>query len=734
MTNLQSKADKRIIQDKFDDLMRVCQKNIRKSGLEQIQKAFEFANQAHAGVRRKSGEPYIIHPIAVAHITVTEIGLGTKSVLAALLHDIVEDTDYTLEDIARMFGPKVASIVDGLTKLSGSFDSSQAENFKKMLLTLSGDVRVILIKLADRLHNMQTLDSMPRRKQLKIAGETLYMYAPLAHRLGLYSIKTELEDLALKYEHPEAYEKIKLQLHDKEKHRRYLVEEFVAPIQQRLELEDISCTISSRPKSIYSIWNKMHKKGVSFDEIYDILAVRIVFNPKENIAEKRQSFDILSLITDYYKPKPDRIRDWITMPKANGYESLHVTVMGPRGKWVEVQIRTRRMDEIAEKGFAAHYKYKGAEKQSTDSELDRWLERIREMLQNPESNALEFLDQFKLNLFASEIVVFSPKGHMITLPKGATVLDFAYEIHTELGDKCIGGKINHKLVSPAHELKTGDQIEIITSDKQKPTQTWLDFVVTAKAKNKIKNAFKLQEKQHIDIGKKQLETEYKKLKIIPHGNTLKKILLHFKLSNKEQLYSQIGMGLIKIDNLQDILKTKTENRFVKYWRLTFNRKKNDQPQQELDKKKTYIINEEDTQYNLATCCHPIPGDEVLGYVTPENNVEIHKTKCPNALKLMSSHGDQIVAAEWTTFKVMSHLTRIKMQGFDRLGVVNELTTIISKQHNINMRSITLDTHDGIFEGSLELYIHNTGDLNNLIAKLMKIKGMESVERIDSLDE
>ncbi|TKG96061.1 bifunctional (p)ppGpp synthetase/guanosine-3',5'-bis(diphosphate) 3'-pyrophosphohydrolase [Puteibacter caeruleilacunae] len=737
--NLQSEADKRLIKDYFDNLLEACKKQIAPENIELIKKAFKFANKAHAGVRRKSGEPYIIHPIAVAHIVVSEIGLGSKSVIAALLHDIVEDTDYTLEDISGLFSPKIAQIVDGLTKLSGSFDSSQAENFKKMLLTLSEDVRVILIKLADRLHNMRTLESMPAHKQLKIAGETLFIYAPLAHRLGLYSIKTQLEDLSLKYEHPDAYEKINLQLRDKKEHRDYLVNNFIAPLETKLENEGIDFSITSRPKSIYSIWNKMQKKGVSFNEIYDILAVRIVFKSKDEISEKRQCFDVLSLITDIYKPKPDRIRDWITIPKANGYEALHVTVMGPQGKWVEVQIRTVRMDEIAERGFAAHFKYKGKDGEG-ESELDRWLIRIREMLRNPEVDALEFLDEFKLNLFSSEIVVFTPKGKMITLPKNSTVLDFAYDIHTDLGNTCIGAKINHKLVPVSHSLKSGDQIEILTSDKQQPQPNWLKFVVTAKAKSKVRDAFKLTQKKHIEKGRDIIDTEFKKLKIIPNSNTIRKILNHYGLSNKEQLYSQIGMSILKIDDLSPILRKKSENRLVKYWRLSLNRgrkKEEETPTpHKINKKQKYLLEEKqnDVEYSLARCCNPIPGDEVLGYLVSDENLVIHKTKCPEAIKLMSSHGDKIVAVEWTPFKVLSYLTKITMQGFDRIGIVNEITNVISKQHNINMRSINFDTHDGVFEGNMFLYIHNTEDLNNLIASLMKVKGMEHVERIENLYE
>lgn len=740
---LQSEADKRLIQDHFNDLIKACRKNIKEADIASIEKAFEFANKAHAGVKRRSGEPYIIHPLSVAQIVISEIGLGTKSVISAILHDVVEDTDYTLEDIRDLFGDKIASIVDGLTKLAGDFDSSQAENFKKMLLTLSDDVRVILIKLADRLHNMRTLDSMPPNKKLKIAGETLYIYAPLAHRLGLYAIKTELEDLSLKYEHPDAFEKISFQLRDKEEHYHYLVDQFIKPIETKLKEEGIKFAISARPKSIFSIWNKMQKKGVSFDEIYDLLAVRIVFSAKDETSEKRQCFEVLALVTDIYKPKPDRIRDWITIPKANGYEALHVTVMGPQGKWVEVQIRTARMDEIAERGFAAHYKYKG-EGDSRESELDRWLNRIREMLQNPESDALEFLDEFKLNLFSSEIVVFTPKGHMKTMPKNSTVLDFAYEIHTDLGNKCIGAKINHKLVPPSQVLTSGDQIEILTSDKQKPMASWLNTVITAKAKTKIRDAFKQDQKQHIEIGKKELEQTFRKYNITLSSQTLKKVIEYYKLANKEQLYSQLGLSLLSLDDFESIFHKKSDNLLVKYWKLTFNRSKNKEELNDenagkfssLDRKKPFILEEdpEHKEYALAKCCNPIPGDDVIGYLASDDSLVIHKTKCPEAIKLMASHGDKIIAAKWTPFKTVSYLTHLQLRGFDRVGVVSEITAIISKEHNINMRSVKFETHDGIFEGELFLYIHNTLDLTNLIFKLMKIKGVDYVDRMEEIQE
>lgn len=746
ISKLQTKADQRLIADYYDDLARSFDQRISEEGRQRIWKAFEFANSAHAGVKRKSGEPYIIHPLAVANIVSGEIGLGVTSIIASILHDVVEDTDYTLVDIENLFGAKVAKVVDGLTKLSDEItsqhDSKQATNFRKMLMTLSDDVRVILIKLADRLHNMRTLESMPPHKQLKIAAETLYIFAPLAHRLGLYAIKTELEDLSLKYKQPDTYNLIKFRLHSQKERRDYLVEEFIKPIQVELEKEQIDFNISGRLKSIYSIWNKMQTKGISFDEIYDLLAIRIVFKPKEKVSEKRQCFDILSLITDIYKPKPDRIRDWITIPKANGYEALHVTVMGPEGKWVEVQIRTERMDAIAERGFAAHYKYKGV--QASETELDRWLEKIREMLQNPESDALEFLDEFKMNLYSSEIVVFTPKGRMVNLPKGATVIDFAYEIHTDLGNRCIGAKINHKLVPVSHVIESGDQIEILTSKTQKPDIEWLKFIITAKAKAKVKQAFKLDKKRHLEQGREIVENKLKEYNIKPSSDTLKKLTAYYNLSNKDQLYAQIGMGFIDFNDLENILKTRRQNKLAKYWKLSFSRKRKEEedeleleiPDKKIDKKNTFILKEdpEETNYSLAKCCQPIPGDDVLGYLTSTNHVVIHKRNCPEANKLMSQQGDRIITAEWTKFKKRSYLTRLKLNGFDRVGIVNEVTNIISKLNNINMRTVMFDTHDGIFEGELYLYIHNVDDLKNLISRLMKIKGIDNIERMEKIED
>jgi len=732
----QSELDKRQIQEAYDNLLKSCKHTLSEENLKLIQKAFDFACKAHEGVRRKSGEPYILHPLAVATVVTKEIGLGSKSIISSFLHDVVEDTDYTLDDIRNLFGEKIASIVDGLTKLEGDFDFKQAANFRKMLLTLSDDVRVILIKIADRLHNMRTLDSMSPNKQLKISGETLYIYAPLAHRLGLYAIKSELEDLSLKYKYPEQYRDISLQLRDKEEHRLYLVNQFITPIEEKLKAEHLDFAISGRPKSVYSIWKKMQIKKVSFDEVYDLLAIRIIFKNNENIDERRKCWEIFSVVTSIYNYKQDRIRDWITMPKANGYEALHVTVMGPEGKWVEVQIRSERMNEIAERGFAAHWKYKV--ETNHESELDKWVERIREMLQNPESDVLEFLDEFKLNLFTSEIVVFTPSGEMKTLPKGSTVLDFAYEIHSDLGNKCIGAKINHQLVPISHELRSGDQIEILTSEKQRPQAHWFDIVTTAKAKQKVKDSFKLEHNLHIQKGKQHIEEELKKLNRIPSNETINKLLQYFNIESKIQMYAQVGSGLSSLDKIEEIFtEKKEENKLIKYWKLSIGRKKKPSPNAEhstqlIDKRKPYILSEENLEKNfsLAKCCNPIPGDDVIGYIDDSNKVIIHKKSCNETIKIMTSEGDRILSAAWKQFKIKSYLSRFVIKGFDRIGIVSEITGIISKDHNVNMRSVRFDTNDGVFYGTIDVYIHNTEDLENIISKLKKIKGIVSVERIE----
>lgn len=646
-------TDHELIENAFAELLTVLRQDTTDEEKRRIRQAFEFAKDAHEGIKRRSGEPYILHPIAVARIAAKEIGLGTKSVIAALLHDVVEDTDYTVEDIKEVFGPKIASLVDGLTKIRevmGADTTLQAESFRKMILTLADDVRVILVKIADRLHNMRTLASMPEHKQVKIAGETLYIFAPLAHRMGLHAIKTELEDLSLKYEHPEEYEVIAHRINTY--HREYsdLFEKFINPIRESLDRNGYEYTIAARTKSVYSVWYKMQRRNISFDEIYDLLAVRVVFKPKPLQPEKWQCWNIYSLITDLYSPKPERIRDWVSVPKANGYEALHLTVMGPSGQWFEVQIRSERMDEIAEKGLAAHWKYKG-EGGEGSSELDKWLSGIKELLERPDSSALDFLDEFKLNLYAKEIRVFTPRGHMRTLPKGATALDFAYDIHTEIGNACIGAKVNHKLVPMSYKLQSGDQVEILTSEKQSPQREWLDLVITAKAKS------------HIDayLKKNQKETGLPLPTELP-----KKALSCSGIQSKEDL-------------------------------------------------------------TVSSCCNPIPGDEVVG-IDVRGKVMIHKRKCPEAIRLMASYGDKIVPVKWADRPEASFPATMRIRGIDRIELVCEITTIISKEIRVNMRMIHFETKDGIFEGTIQLYVYDTDDLNRLIMKITKVAGVVSVAR------
>lgn len=744
-----TQKEKKIINEKFKDLLQHCVRCKSAADQALIKKAFNLANEAHKNMRRKSGEPYILHPIEVAKIVTHEIGLGAKSVACALMHDVVEDTDYTLEDIENQFGKKITSIIDGLTKIAGVFDkksSLQAENFRKMLLTLSDDVRVILIKLADRLHNMRTLDSMPPNKQMKVAGETVYLYAPLAHRLGLYAIKTELEDLSLKYHHPEVYTELQNKIAGNEKRRVSMINRFSFPIIEKLNNNGFHYDINGRPKSIASIWNKMQRKGVPFEEVYDLMAIRIIFEPKRGVQEKTQCWNIYSMITDIYSPKPDRIRDWVSTPKANGYEALHATVMGPHGKWVEVQIRSTRMEEVAERGYAAHWKYKHSG--SGEGELDKWIKRIREMLEDPQSNALEFLDEFKLNLFASEILVFTPKGEIKTIPKDSTALDFAYEIHTEIGDRAIGAKVNYKLVALSHKLNSGDQIEILTSDKQKPNREWLDYAITAKAKSSIKNSLKSDTKNTIEKGKKVLEKKLKEFNLIPSSRVFKKLLPAYDVFNKDELYSKIGLGLITLDDLEKVLRKKTKNKWIRYWELQFGKSSEqeeeepveEQPakQEQFDYKLPLILHENiddtDTHYTLAKCCSPIPGDDVIGHRNLNEKIIIHRSKCPNAIKLMSREGNRIVSAKWTAHKILSFLARIRIMGIDKIGMINEITNVISKELSVNMRTVNIEVHDGIFDGSLDLYVHSTKDLNNLIMNLIKIKGVDSVKRIESIEE
>lgn len=744
MVDIQEEEDKQIKLE-FESMLLECSR-CSPEGKELIKKAFKVAFEAHRGMRRKSGEPYIIHPLAVARIVNQEIGLGAKSVSCALLHDVVEDTHYTLEDIERMFGEKISSIIDGLTKISGVFDnksSLQAENFRKMLLTLSDDVRVILIKIADRLHNMRTLSSLPPHKQMKIASETIYLYAPLAHRLGLYSIKTELEDLSLKHRYPKIYDELAEKLKKNEEERLAFLEEFKQPIETRLKSYGLSYEITGRHKSVYSIWQKMQNKNVPFEEVFDLMAIRVVFDPNEKLPEKTQCWNIYSLITDIYMPKPERIRDWVSTPKANGYEALHATVMGPKGTWVEVQIRSQRMDEIAERGFAAHWKYK----QDTDqeSEIDKWIKQIRELLEDPNSDALEFLDEFKLNLFSSEIFIFTPKGEIKTLPIGANALDFAYDIHTEIGHKAIGAKVNHKMVALQHTLRSGDQVEVITSDKPQERMEWMPKVNTAKAKSSIKAFLKAETKNRISKGKQILEEKLEQLKLKPSHRIFLKLLPNYSVSSKDELYSKIAVGLINLEDLKKVLKKNTKNKWIRYWGLQFGAKpveeKEDIAKKEIktgsNKEPVYLRENSamgDLNYTIAKCCNPIPGDQVIGFMDEYNQIVIHKNKCPNAVKTSASFGNRIANVKWTTHKLYSFLVKIALSGADRFGIYNDITHVITKQLNVNMRNVNLFSHDGIWEGTIELYVHDTKDLNNLMMNLGKIKGVNTVKRVEKIKE
>lgn len=729
-------AEKSEILKRYRALLRACKSTLKKGDKKMIRMAFDMAVESHKDMRRKSGEPYIYHPIAVAQIAAEEIGLGTTSIVCALLHDVVEDTDITLEDIEREFGKKVTKIIDGLTKISGVFDansSMQAENFRKMLLTMADDVRVILIKLADRLHNMRTMDFMPRDKQLKICSETVYLYAPLAHRLGLYSIKSELEDLSMKYMEPETYKFIATKLNEKKAEREHFIKGFVGPINRILAEQDLEAEVLGRPKSIHSIWNKMKKKGIPFEEVYDLFAIRIILDSDpEN--EKSDSWKAYSIVTDLYRPNPDRLRDWISSPKANGYESLHTTVMGPKGQWVEVQIRTERMNEIAEKGFAAHWKYKES---STDSGLDQWVDKVRELLNNPEANALDFLDDFKMNLFSDEIFIFTPKGDLIQLPVEATALDFAFEIHSDVGAKCIGAKVNHKLVPLSYKLQNGDQVEVITSGKQAPKEDWLNFVVTAKAKAKIKSSLKEEKRKIAEDGKEILERKLKSLKITYNSDNIYKLSYFFKLQSTQDLFYNVAKGLIDLKDLKDFAVSEK----VVEQKPAQENNDSDQIQKLIKQVKTkdsdILLIGEDLQkidYKLSNCCNPIPGDDVFGFVTVSDGIKIHRTNCPNATKLMSSFGYRIVKAKWTSQKQLAFLTGLKITGIDEVGLINNLTQVISNDFKVNMRSITVDTDEGIFSGTIMIYVNDTQHLDNLIHKLKDVKGITDVSRFDSETE
>lgn len=725
-------AERKEILNRYKLLIKACKRRLEKGDKEIIRKAFEVAVEAHKEMRRKSGEPYIYHPIAVAQICAEEMGLGSTGIVCALLHDTVEDTDLTLDDIKGLFGEKVSQIIDGLTKISGVIDNTssiQAENFRKVLLTMSEDIRVILIKLADRLHNMRTLNHMKRDKQMKIASETLFLYAPLAHRLGLNNIKTELEDLGLKYTNSEAYYEVAIKLKETEPERKRFIQKFIDPLQEILEEQGFKFKIFGRPKSIYSIYNKIKTKGVLFEEIYDLFAIRIVIDtPLEN--EKSDCWKVYSIITDFYHPSPERLRDWISTPKSNGYESLHTTVMGPEGKWVEVQIRTVRMDELAENGYAAHWKYKDAAAEK-ESKLEAWLHRVREMLDNPDPNALEFIDDFKLNLFSDEIFVFTPKGDMKTLPLGSTALDFAFDIHTKVGEQCIGAKVNHKLVPLSYELKSGDQIEILTSNKQTPKDDWLKLVVTARAKSKIKNSLKEQRRKVAEGGREALERKFYKNKIEFTLQNINDFTAYLKLPSSQELFYRVALGNVDTKEIKAYIKYK-EN-------PTKGRKKAEGPKIEQlvtsarGGNNEMLVIGDDLQkldYKLSPCCNPIPGDDVFGFVTVGEGIKIHRVTCPNAVKLLSNYAYRVVKAKWTNDQLISFLAGLKLTGTDELGLVNNITKVISNENNVNMRSISFDTEDGIFTGTIMVYVHDTKHLNHLMDNLKKVKGVNKVERMD----
>ena len=741
-------ADEELIQKEFEGLLQDYLNSNHRKKVDLITKAFNFAHAAHKGVKRRSGEPYILHPLAVARIVLNEIGLGSTSICSALLHDVVEDTDYTVEDIENIFGFKIAQIVDGLTKISGGVfgekASEQAENFRKLLLTMSDDIRVILIKIADRLHNMRTLGSMPPAKQYKIAGETEYIYAPLAHRLGLFRIKTELENLSFKYDHPETYHEIEQKLEGEKKSLNKFYNEFSDPINEKLKSQGYEFELKERIKSVYSIWNKMSTRNIPFEEVYDILALRIIFESREGMDEKVQCWMIYSAITAIYKPHPERIRDWVSTPKANGYEALHVTVMTPGGRWVEIQIRSRRMHEIAERGLAAHWKYKSG--QSDESELDKWLKTIKELLENPEPNAIDFIDTFKLNLFASEIFVFTPKGDIKTIAKNATALDFAFMLHSDIGYQSIAAKVNHKLVPLNTKLNSGDQVEILTSKKQTPQQEWLTYVTTAHARSKLQNYFKKEEKNLMSDGQQKVENVMTASNIAQSNENMQVILNFYNLSQRSDLYLQVGQGSINAEDIPLILKPKSQSVFSKILKPFVSssgekKEKNEKKQKteektetaekKIDFKKTYKLNELNAgkSYELANCCRPIPGDDVLGYVTDQGMIQVHKRQCSLAAVIKSNFGNRIVNVEWGAHKAQTYVELLEVRGIDKVGILIEMLKVISEGYSVNIKKITIESDNGLFVGYFEVLVHDTEDLNNLISNLLLISEINSVHRV-----
>ena len=747
----QEAADDKLINDAFQRLLDCYCSSRHRKKVDIITKAFHFARQAHKGVRRLSGEPYIMHPIAVAQIACEEVGLGSTSICAALLHDVVEDTDYTTEDIENIFGPKIAQIVDGLTKISGGIfgeqASAQAENFKKLLLTMSEDIRVILIKICDRLHNMRTLESQPANKQYKIAGETLYIYAPLANRLGLNKIKSELENLSFQYEHPEEYAAIKSKLAITEASRHELFDEFIVPIEVELQKMGLHYQIKERIKTPYSIWSKMQNKHVTFDEVYDILAVRIIFTPRNREEEINECFNIYVAISKIYKSHPDRLRDWLSHPKANGYQALHVTLMSKQGRWIEVQIRSDRMDEVAEQGFAAHWKYKdGIEEEYTEdeTELNEWLRTIKEILDDPQPDAMDFLDAIKLNLFASEIFVFTPKGEIKTMPTGCTALDFAFSIHTFLGSHCIGAKVNHKLVPLSHKLQSGDQVEILTSKAQHVQPSWINFVSTAKAKGKILAILRRDSRELQKKGEDLFSEFLKKNNINDIPNAADQLTEFHEVRNREEFFQAVGDKTIMLGD-KDVDELLGKNAADKRggWRkfVPFldrgKQKKTAEEQTELfvvpekfnRKKPIFITDDNIRQYKFKHCCHPIPGDDVLGFIDGKHQIEIHKRACPVAAKLKASYGNRILDAKWDMHKKLFFDATIRLQGIDRVGMLLDISQIISSQMNVNIHKLTIASEEGVFDGTIELRVHDREDVGNIISQLKKIPDIQDVTQI-----
>ncbi|MDG1714970.1 RelA/SpoT family protein [Lacinutrix sp.] len=739
MTEVDIEKENAQITKAYKNLLKVSYTSLSTDDKKLIRKAFEVAVDAHKTQRRKSGEAYIFHPIAVARIVASEIGLDATSIAAALLHDVVEDSeDYTVKDIENLFGQTVARIVDGLTKISSlskekDMDVSlQAENFRKMLLTLNDDVRVIIIKIADRLHNMQTMDSMRPDKQEKIASETLYIYAPLAHRIGLYNIKTELEDLSLKYTEPEIYNDILLKTKESKQDQDAYIQEFNSVIKTSLDKENLNYEIKGRPKSIFSIKRKMEKQGVSYDEVYDKFAVRIIYkSDKEN--EKFLAWKIYSVVTDHFRPNPTRLRDWISSPKSTGYEALHITVMGPKSRWVEVQIRSERMNEIAEKGYAAHYKYKNND--DKEDNLDMWINRLQEALENHSTNAVDFVEQFKLNLYSKEIFVFTPKGDLKSLPKGATPLDFAFSIHTEVGMKTRGAKVNGKLVPLSHELNSGDQVDILTSDNVKPNPNWLDYATTSRARGKIKSLLREDEKLIAEEGKEILRRKLKQLKIILNEKSVNEMVNHFKLKTSLDLFYRVGIGSISNPMLKDYAASRS-NALVSFLKNKINRKntisKEELEKDEITSKYDMLVFGKDEQtldYTLAVCCNPIPGDAVFGFTTINDGIKVHKKNCPNALSMQSNYAYRIIQAKWIDSSKQEYYANILLSGIDNLGLVNHITKVISENMHVNMTSISFQSNDGIFSGKINVSVKNKTLLKKLMDNLKKINGIDKVSRI-----